>query len=114
VIGIAMDVTNEAKVEAVWKLRNLRSNLRLVSALTMLAFVVCHLTAHGFLLISFERAEVARNTAVATASTVGIALFISQVLSEFCAEPPLDQRLLELLEQPILASEILGLGIVGK
>jgi adenylate cyclase len=61
VIGIAMDVTNEAKVEAVWKLRNLRSNLRLVSALTMLAFVVCHLTAHGFLLISFERAEAARN-----------------------------------------------------
>lgn len=61
VIGIAMDVTNEAKVEAVWKLRNLRSNLRLVSALTMLAFVVCHLTGHGFLLISFERAEAARN-----------------------------------------------------
>jgi adenylate cyclase len=61
VIGIAMDVTNEAKVEAVWRLRNLRSNLRLVSALTMLAFVVCHLTAHGFLLISFERAEAARN-----------------------------------------------------
>jgi hypothetical protein len=52
--------------------------------------------------------------AVATASTVGIALFISQVLSEFCAERPLDQRLLELLEEPILACEILGLGIVGK
>jgi adenylate cyclase len=61
VIGIAMDVTNEAKVEAVWNLRNLRSDLRLVSALTMLAFVVCHLMAHGFLLISFERAETARN-----------------------------------------------------
>jgi adenylate cyclase len=61
VIGIAMDVTNEAKVEAGWNLRNLRSNLRLVSALTMLAFVVCHLTAHAFLLISFERAEAARN-----------------------------------------------------
>lgn len=62
VIGIAMDVTNEAKVEAGWNLRNLRSDLRLVSALTMLAFVVCHLTAHGFLPISFERAEAARNT----------------------------------------------------
>ena len=49
-----MDVTN---VEAVWSLRNLRSNLCLVSAHTMLAFVVCHLTAHGFLLISFERAD---------------------------------------------------------
>jgi adenylate cyclase len=61
VIGIAMDVTNEAEVEAVWNLRNLRSDLRLVSALTMLAFVVYSLTAHGFLLISFERAETVRN-----------------------------------------------------
>jgi adenylate cyclase len=56
--GIAMAVTDE---EAGWNLRNLRSNLRLISALTMLAFVVCHLTAHSFLLISFERAEAARN-----------------------------------------------------
>ena len=38
-------------------LRALRSNLRLASALTMLAFVISHLTAHSVLLISFERAE---------------------------------------------------------
>jgi adenylate cyclase len=39
---------------------NWRSWLRLLSALTMLAFVICHLTAHSFLLISFEDAETAR------------------------------------------------------
>jgi len=37
-----------------------RTRLRLGSALTMLAFVICHLTAHGFLLISFDAAEAAR------------------------------------------------------
>ena len=40
---------------------NWRSWLRLLSALTMLAFVICHLTAHCFLLISFEDAEAARS-----------------------------------------------------
>jgi adenylate cyclase len=39
---------------------NWRSWLRLLSALTMLAFVICHLTAHCFLLISFDDAETAR------------------------------------------------------
>jgi adenylate cyclase len=39
---------------------NWRSWLRLLSALTMLTFVVCHLTAHCFLLISFDDAETAR------------------------------------------------------
>jgi len=39
---------------------NWRSWLRLTSALTMLSFVICHLTAHSFLLISFEDAEAAR------------------------------------------------------
>jgi adenylate cyclase len=34
-----------------------RARLRLVSALVMLAFVICHLTAHAVLLISFEDAE---------------------------------------------------------
>ena len=42
-----------------WDLRLLRNNVRLVSALVLLAFVVCHLTAHSFLLISFERAGAA-------------------------------------------------------
>ncbi|HEY1983215.1 MAG TPA: adenylate/guanylate cyclase domain-containing protein [Xanthobacteraceae bacterium] len=34
-----------------------RGRLRLASALVMLTFVVCHLTAHSFLLVSFEDAE---------------------------------------------------------
>src|ERR1700757_3825850 len=37
-----------------------RTWLRLTSALTMLTFVICHLTAHCFLLISFDAAETAR------------------------------------------------------
>src|SRR5271169_894109 len=37
-----------------------RSWLRLASALTMLSFVICHLTAHCFLLVSFDDAEAAR------------------------------------------------------
>ncbi len=34
-----------------------RSTLRLASGLVMLAFVICHLVAHGFLLVSLDRAE---------------------------------------------------------
>jgi adenylate cyclase len=41
--------------------RQWRGTLRLISALTMLAFVICHLTAHCLLLVSFEDAEATRN-----------------------------------------------------
>jgi adenylate cyclase len=34
-----------------------RARLRLTSALVMLAFVICHLTAHWFLLVSVDKAE---------------------------------------------------------
>jgi adenylate cyclase len=37
--------------------KNWRGTLRLTSALIMLSFVICHLTAHSALLISFDRAE---------------------------------------------------------
>ena len=40
-----------------WNLRMLRGNLRLGSALIMLAFVICHLAAHSALLLSLERAD---------------------------------------------------------
>jgi adenylate cyclase len=40
--------------------RQWRGWLRLGSALTMLTFVTCHLTAHAFLLVSLEAAETAR------------------------------------------------------
>jgi adenylate cyclase len=44
-----------------WNFHRWRSSLRLVSALVMLAFVICHLTAHCLLLVSFEDAEATRN-----------------------------------------------------
>jgi adenylate cyclase len=44
-----------------WDLRTWRGNLRLGSALILLAFVICHLTAHCFLLVSFPVAEATRN-----------------------------------------------------
>src|SRR5258706_2473991 len=40
-----------------WNVRVLRGNLRLGSALIMLAFVICHLTSHSFLLLSLDRAS---------------------------------------------------------
>lgn len=42
-------------------LRQWRARLRLTSALVLLVFVVCHLTAHCLLLVSFEDAEATRN-----------------------------------------------------
>ncbi len=39
-----------------WKHAISRSSLRLASALVMLSFVICHLTAHAFLLVSLETA----------------------------------------------------------
>jgi adenylate cyclase len=45
----------------VWDFRQWRARLRLASALVMLAFVICHLTAHCLLLVSFEDAEATRN-----------------------------------------------------
>jgi adenylate cyclase len=40
-------------------LRAWRGNLRLGSGLILLAFVICHLAAHSFLLLSFSRADAA-------------------------------------------------------
>ena len=40
-----------------WNLRRWRSNLRLASALVLLSFVICHLTAHSVLLISLDRGQ---------------------------------------------------------
>src|SRR5689334_188861 len=47
-----------------------RARLRLISGLTMLAFVISHLTAHCFLLISVEDAEVVLNALMAPWRTV--------------------------------------------
>jgi adenylate cyclase len=40
-----------------WDARTWRNRLRLVSGLVLLAFVICHLTAHAFLLVSLDRAD---------------------------------------------------------
>jgi adenylate cyclase len=47
------------KMTTRWNPRMLRASLRPVSALVLLAFVVCHLAAHSLLLVSLDRAETA-------------------------------------------------------
>ena len=62
----------------------LRSNLRLISALVLLAFVVCHLTAHGFLLVSFARAEAALDMLMYPWRTaIGTAILVSALLAHY-------------------------------
>jgi len=52
-----------------------RGRLRLGSALIMLAFVVCHLAAHAFLLVSFDAADAALNLLMAPWRTrIGLAV----------------------------------------
>ncbi len=52
-----------------------RGSLRLGSALILLAFVACHLTAHAFLLISFDAADAALNALMAPWRTgIGMAV----------------------------------------
>src|SRR5450631_1331438 len=48
-----------ARASMSFNLNTWRSRVRLTSALVLLAFVICHLTAHGFLLISLESADAA-------------------------------------------------------
>jgi len=67
-----------------WNLRTVRGNLRLISSLVMLAFVVCHLTAHSFLLISFDRAEFALNILMYPWRTkIGTVLLVSAALVHY-------------------------------
>jgi adenylate cyclase len=67
-----------------WNLLMLRSNLRLVSALILLAFVVCHLTAHSLLLVSFERAETALDVLMFPWRTaIGTTILVSALLAHY-------------------------------
>ena len=52
--------------------------------------------------------------AVAAAAARRIAFLVAQVLGQLGPERPLDQRLLELLEKPIVARQVFGLLIVSK
>jgi adenylate cyclase len=54
-----MGITSRADKAMNSNLRVWRARLRLSSGLVMLAFVICHLTAHWFLLVSVEDAETA-------------------------------------------------------
>ncbi len=62
----------------------LRSKVRPVSALVLLAFVVCHLTAHSFLLVSFERAGAALDILMYPwRSVIGTAVLASALLAHY-------------------------------
>jgi adenylate cyclase len=61
-----------------------RSRLRLSSALVLLSFVICHLTGHSLLLVSFERAESVRSTLMYPWRTViGSTLLAAAALVHF-------------------------------
>jgi adenylate cyclase len=67
-----------------WNLRAWRSNLRLTSALIMLTFVICHLTAHSVLLISLDRGEAALEALMYPWRTrIGTALLLSAFLVHY-------------------------------
>src|SRR5208282_1188589 len=67
-----------------WDFRQWRGTLRLASALVMLAFVVCHLTAHCLLLVSFDDAEAARNFLMYPWRTyIGTAVLITAFLVHY-------------------------------
>jgi adenylate cyclase len=64
--------------------RMLRNNLRLTSALILLLFVICHLTAHALLLVSFERAEATLNILMYPWRTfIGTAILVSALLVHY-------------------------------
>jgi adenylate cyclase len=60
------------------KLLAMRGNLRLVSALVMLTFVVCHLSAHILLLVSLDVADVGLSLLMMPwRSTIGTAILVT-------------------------------------
>jgi adenylate cyclase len=67
-----------------WKHAISRSSLRLTSALVMLTFVICHLTAHCFLLISLTDAEAVLDVLMYPWRTpIGTALLATAFLVHF-------------------------------
>ncbi|MGC1779189.1 MAG: adenylate/guanylate cyclase domain-containing protein [Xanthobacteraceae bacterium] len=61
-----------------------RGWLRLSSALVLLSFVICHLTAHCLLLVSFEDAEATRNVLMYPWRTfIGTAVLVAAFLVHF-------------------------------
>jgi adenylate cyclase len=71
-------------VAVTWKHAISRSTLRLASALVMLAFVICHLTAHCFLLVSLTDAEAVLDVLMYPWRTaIGTALLATAFLVHF-------------------------------
>jgi adenylate cyclase len=61
-----------------------RSHLRLASALVLLGFVICHLTAHCLLLVSFATADAARELLMYPWRTgIGTALLLAALLVHY-------------------------------
>ena len=61
-----------------------RNNIRAVSGLILLAFVLCHLMAHSFLLVSLDRTEAALKVLMYPWRTaVGTAILVSALLAHF-------------------------------
>ena len=66
-------------------LRMWRARLRLISALIMLAFVICHLTAHWFLLVSVDAAEPVLTVLMYPWRTeIGTAILVAAFVVHYC------------------------------
>jgi adenylate cyclase len=66
-------------------LRMWRARLRLTSALVMLAFVICHLTAHSFLLVSVDKAQPVLTVLMYPWRTwVGTAILVAAFVAHYC------------------------------
>ena len=67
-----------------WNVRAVRARLRLVSALVMLSFVVCHLVSHITLLVSFHLANRALTILMAPWRTdIGTAILVTAALVHY-------------------------------
>ena len=67
-----------------WDARAVRGQLRLVSALVMLAFVICHLAAHAFLLVSIAAGDAALGILLAPWWTdIGMAALIAAAIVHY-------------------------------
>jgi adenylate cyclase len=66
-------------------LRMWRARLRLISALIMLSFVICHLTAHWFLLVSVDQAKPVLTVLMYPwRTTIGTAILVAAFVVHYC------------------------------
>jgi adenylate cyclase len=67
-----------------WDAKTWRNTLRLTSALVLLSFVICHLLAHCFLIVSFEAADAVFDvTMTAWQTKAGAALLLTAFLVHY-------------------------------